>query len=177
MAHGDARVGKVKGKLVNGVGSQYPSHFLEVWCIQYYYLWRRTTCLPVIDWTDAPRRLKWIRSFCRKTKCGFCVCAITFQMQSNKKVRDKVWHRAESTSCIRRTSSFGSARLFAHKTGCFKVEKARAQFQPLTFHECREVLYLHLYSFGKHGARWEWAVNAIHRLISRLAKDPLHILQ
>jgi hypothetical protein len=25
MAHGDARVGEVKGKLANGVGSQYPS--------------------------------------------------------------------------------------------------------------------------------------------------------
>ena len=34
---GTRRVGgKVKGKLVNGVGSQYPSHYLGTWCIQHY---------------------------------------------------------------------------------------------------------------------------------------------
>jgi len=37
MAHGDARGREVKGKLVNGVGTQYPSHYLATWCIQYYY--------------------------------------------------------------------------------------------------------------------------------------------
>jgi len=26
--------GDVKGKLANGVGSQYPSHYLGTWCIQ-----------------------------------------------------------------------------------------------------------------------------------------------
>jgi len=39
MAHGDAREGEVKGKLTNGVGSQYPSHYLGTWCIQHYYRW------------------------------------------------------------------------------------------------------------------------------------------
>jgi len=37
--------------------------------------------LPVVDWTDAPRRFKWTRPFRRKTKSGFCVCAITFETQ------------------------------------------------------------------------------------------------
>jgi len=31
--------GDVKGKLVNGVGSQYPSHYLGTWYIQHYYRW------------------------------------------------------------------------------------------------------------------------------------------
>jgi hypothetical protein len=31
-----------------------------------------------------PRRFKWTRPFRRKTKSGFCTCAITFQTQSNK---------------------------------------------------------------------------------------------
>jgi len=31
--------GKVKGKLSNGVGSQYYSHYLGTWCIQHYYHW------------------------------------------------------------------------------------------------------------------------------------------
>jgi len=29
--------GEVKGKLANGVDSQYSSHYLETWCIQHYY--------------------------------------------------------------------------------------------------------------------------------------------
>jgi len=28
--------GEVKGKLANGVGSQYSSHYLGTWCIQHY---------------------------------------------------------------------------------------------------------------------------------------------
>ena len=28
---------EVKGKLANGVGSQYSSHYLVTWCIQHYY--------------------------------------------------------------------------------------------------------------------------------------------
>ena len=31
--------GEVKGKLENGVGSHYPSHYLGTWCIQHYYRW------------------------------------------------------------------------------------------------------------------------------------------
>jgi len=31
--------GEVKGKLANGVGSQYSSHYLVTWCIQHYYRW------------------------------------------------------------------------------------------------------------------------------------------
>jgi len=31
--------GEVKGKLVNGVGIQYPSHYLGTLCIQHYYCW------------------------------------------------------------------------------------------------------------------------------------------
>jgi len=33
-----------------------------------------------LNWS--PRRFKWTRPFRRKTKSGFCVCAITFQTQS-----------------------------------------------------------------------------------------------
>jgi hypothetical protein len=30
---------EVKGKLANGVGSQYSSHYLGTWCIHHYYRW------------------------------------------------------------------------------------------------------------------------------------------
>jgi len=36
MAHCEARGGEVKGKLANGVGSQYFSYYLGTWCIQHY---------------------------------------------------------------------------------------------------------------------------------------------
>jgi len=42
----------------------------------------RTPRLPVVDWTDAHRRFKWTRPFSRKTKSGFCACAITFELAS-----------------------------------------------------------------------------------------------
>ena len=42
----------------------------------------RTPRLPAVDWTDAPHLFKWTRPFRLKTKCGFCACAVTFQMQS-----------------------------------------------------------------------------------------------
>ena len=37
VTHGGGR--EVKGKLANGVCSQYPSHYLGTWCIQHYYRW------------------------------------------------------------------------------------------------------------------------------------------
>jgi len=49
--------GEVKGKLANGVGSQYSTHYLGTWCIQHYYRLMRTPRLPVVDWTDAPADL------------------------------------------------------------------------------------------------------------------------
>ena len=71
-----------EGELINGVGSQYPSHNLGTWFYPALLPLKRTTRLPVVDWTDAPSRFKWTRPFRRKTKCGFCACAITFQTQS-----------------------------------------------------------------------------------------------
>jgi hypothetical protein len=45
-----------------------------------------TARLPVVDWTDHPLRFKWTRPSHRKTKSGFCTCAITFQTRSTKTV-------------------------------------------------------------------------------------------
>jgi hypothetical protein len=64
--------GEVKGKLANGVGSQYPLHHLGTWCTQHYYRW----CAHL-----GPRRFKWSRPILRKTKFSFCACATTFQTQ------------------------------------------------------------------------------------------------
>ena len=73
--------GEVKGKLANGLGSQYSSGNM-VYPTLLPLL--RTPRLPVVDWTDAPCQFKWTRPFHRKTISGFCVCvcAVTFQTQS-----------------------------------------------------------------------------------------------
>jgi hypothetical protein len=81
MAHGDAREGKWRGN----------------WRMEWLASTLHTTSEHVVSsitTADAhtsaascrlnwrPRRFKWTRPFRRKTKCGFCACAITFQTQS-----------------------------------------------------------------------------------------------
>ena len=78
MAHGDPRAGKCRGKLANGVGSQYPSHYLGSWCIQHYYRWcAHLGCQHSTELTS-PGWFKWTRPLRWKTKFGFCACDITF---------------------------------------------------------------------------------------------------
>jgi len=79
-------VGKVKGKLANWVGSQYPSHYLGTWCIQHYYRWCAHLGCQQSTELKPHGRYKWTRPFRLKTKSGFCACAITFQTQSTSKV-------------------------------------------------------------------------------------------
>ena len=75
--------GEVKGKLANGVGSQYSSHYLGTWCIQHYYRWSaHLGCQQSTELTP-PSRFKWTRPFRRKTKSDFCACTITFQTHSS----------------------------------------------------------------------------------------------
>ena len=77
--------GEVKGE--TGEWSGYPVLFTLPRNMVYPELLplMRTTRLPVVDWTDGPRRLKWTCPLRRKTKSGFCACAITFQTQSNQR--------------------------------------------------------------------------------------------
>jgi len=76
-------VGEVKGKLTNGVGSQYSSHYLVTWCIEHYYRWCAHLGFRQSTELTPPSRFKWTRPFRRKTKSGLCACAITFQTQSS----------------------------------------------------------------------------------------------
>ena len=83
MAHGGVREGKWRWKLANSLGSQYPSHYLGTRCIQHYYRWCRTPRLASsrLNWRPAHRAdLNWLVRFARKTKSGFCACAVTFQL-------------------------------------------------------------------------------------------------
>ena len=58
--------GEVKGKLANGVGSPYPSHYLGTRCIQHYYRWCAHHGCAVIDWTDAPADLNGLVRFAER---------------------------------------------------------------------------------------------------------------
>jgi len=58
--------GEVKGKLTNGVGSQYPSHYIGTWCIQHYYRWcahlgcqQTTELTPHADLNGLVRFAEW----------------------------------------------------------------------------------------------------------------------
>ena len=81
MAHGDAREGKWRGN----------------WRMEWVASTLHTTSehgVSSITAADAHtsaassrlnwrlRRFKWTRPFRRKTKCGFCACAITFELAS-----------------------------------------------------------------------------------------------
>jgi len=67
-----------KGKLANGMGSQYPSHYLGTCCISITTADAHTSAASSrLNWR--PCRFKWTGPFRRKTKSGFCTCAITFQ--------------------------------------------------------------------------------------------------
>ena len=73
--------GEVKGKLANGVGSQYPSHCLGTYVSSITTVDAHSSpASRRLNWR--PRRCKWTRPFRRKTKSGFCACAITFQLAS-----------------------------------------------------------------------------------------------
>ena len=70
------------GKLANVVGSQSPSHYLGTWLSSITTADAHTSAASSrLNWR--PCRFKWTRPFRRKTKSGFCACAITFQTQSN----------------------------------------------------------------------------------------------
>ena len=78
MAHGDAREGKWRGNWrMEWIASIFtlPRNMVYPAFIPLI----RTTRLPAVDWTDASADLNPFR---RKTKSGFCACAITFQKQS-----------------------------------------------------------------------------------------------
>ena len=97
MAHGDSLEGNWRRKMLNAVGSQYPSHYLGTCCTQHYYRWcTHLGCQQSTELTPTGR-FKWTRPFGCKDKSDFsCECAITFQIQSTAQIsipidRVKLW--------------------------------------------------------------------------------------
>ena len=81
MAYCDAREGKWRGNWrMNWVASTLhttPEHGVSsITTVDAH----NSAASSRLNWR--PLRFKWIRPFRRKTKSGFCACAITFQTQS-----------------------------------------------------------------------------------------------
>jgi hypothetical protein len=99
MAHGDARVGKWRGN----------------WRIEWVASTLHATSehgVSSITTADAhtsasssrrnwrPCRFKWTRPFRRKTKSGFCVCAITFQLASTSAYFSRIHRNNQNVACM-----------------------------------------------------------------------------
>jgi hypothetical protein len=67
----------------SGVASTLRTTSEHVVCPGLLLLKRHTSAASSrLNWRPPPCRIKWTRPFRRKTKSGFCACAITFDMQS-----------------------------------------------------------------------------------------------
>jgi len=64
-----------------------------------------------------PCRFKWTRPFRRKTKSGFCACAITFQTQSTSNDTEKTQHNLQQG----RIKLFGAPRQWKHFRPLFQA--------------------------------------------------------
>jgi hypothetical protein len=81
MTHGDAREGKWRGnwqmKCVACTLHTTSEHVVSIITTADAHT---SAAISRLNWR--PSRFKWTRPFRRKTKSGFCACAITFQTQS-----------------------------------------------------------------------------------------------
>jgi len=81
MAHGDAREGKWRGNWrMEWVASTLHTTSEHVVSSIITGDAHTSAASSRLNWS--PRRFKWTRPFRRKTKSGFCACAITFQLAS-----------------------------------------------------------------------------------------------
>jgi hypothetical protein len=89
MAHGDAREGKWRGnwrmKWVASTLHTTSEHGVSSITTADAHT---SAASSPLNW--CPRRFKWTRPFRRKTKSGFCTCAITFQTQSISQIFDRL---------------------------------------------------------------------------------------
>ena len=119
---------EVKGKLVNGVGSQY-SHATSKNGISSITKADAHTSAASSRLNWRPHRFEWTRPFRGKTKSGFCACAIMFRMSYTA---DYI-HTAEPifhTLCFTQTTQFLSL------TTSFKMWDTRYQNVKSEHSEC-----------------------------------------
>jgi hypothetical protein len=90
MAHGDARETKWRGNWrMEWVASTLHTTSEHVVSSITTADAKISAASSRLNWR--PRRFKWTRPFRRKTKSGFCACAITYQTQSTILYQARIW--------------------------------------------------------------------------------------
>ena len=114
--------GEVKGKLANGVGSQYSSHYPEHGVSSITTADAHTSAaISRLDWR--PRLFKWTRPFHRKTKSDFCACPITFKLASAA-LSEQSWAQCLRHSSVSVTSSWCTEFLIVIFTGYIVIVRS-----------------------------------------------------
>ena len=141
----------------------------------------RTPRLPVVDWTDAPAgRYKWTRPFHRKTKSGFCACAITFQTQSTMNAcvitgnifivsKMHICSICDMSSC--RILILVTVRLDGQNIRIFRLNESTARVQSYRRPPC---IVLITYKQNKAGELA--SVTELHRCCRHATKHLTHLL-
>jgi hypothetical protein len=103
MARGDAREGKWRGNWrMDWVASSL--HTASEHAVSSITTADAHTSAASSRLNWRPRQFKWTRPFRRKTKSGFCACAITFQTQSNNILVPEKFYCGPFLPCRRQTS-------------------------------------------------------------------------
>ena len=98
--------GEVKGKLANGWGNQY-SHTTSAGGVFSITNADAHTSAASSRLNWLPRRFKWTHPFRRKTKCGFCACAIRFRTSCTSLGWRKSWASSVIGCCCKSFSKVG----------------------------------------------------------------------
>ena len=121
MAHGDAREGKWRGNwrmkwVANTLHTPTEHGVSSITTADAH----TSAARGRLNWR--PRRFKWTRPFRRKTKSGFCACAITFQLASTEVNEWSYTYACPiclGTPVVRSCKNAGFCLLFANGTTCF----------------------------------------------------------
>ena len=147
---------KWRGKLANAVGNQYPSHYLGTRCIQHYYRWcpHSSATSSRLNWRP-PADLNGLVRFARKTKSGFCACAVTLQTQS---------------AAVKGENAGDMGQITAKMINCYSADKRKTRdFHVLFIFKDRERTQ---YVLLQHLNEWPMfdftIVFSVHRIIAQI---------
>ena len=151
MAHVDAREGKWRGnwrmEWVASTLHTTSEHGVSSITTADAHTWAASSRL---NWR--PRRFKWTRPFRRKTKSGFCACAITFQLASTHCIGGWVGPRTSLDRCGKSRimlttltairASFLVTRTTRHPGWCIRASWLSAERRIAFNFSCRCVSYV-----------------------------------
>ena len=140
MAHGDAQEGKLRGnwRMEWVASTLHASSEHGVSSITTADA-HTSSASSRLNWR--PCRFKWTRPFRRKTKSGFCACAITFQTQSTVGRVQHLWRARGSEIPTRKTLRFEGYWLLSVQCpvtffSAFRCTRFRVELKSTRYLEC-----------------------------------------